>query len=315
MDMTFNSLRQGVVRVSAMAAVTGLAIGLLPAAAQAADPSCGRVYLVNNQNELLTLRRKAPLLAQIGAAGGSNQPVGLRSRQPIGGLAGGESFIGVDVRPSTGVLYGVGRIGADAVGQLYTIDTSTGLATPVGARTIPLTGVGFGIDFNPVPDLLRIVSDTGQNIRVRPVDGTVAGTDTALAYPAMGDPNAGRTARVVAIAYTNPDVDPQTNTVLHDIDVNRAADADRNGDGLAIQVPPNAGVLNTVGTTGVDADDMTAFDIGANNEPLAAMRPSGSPFSRLYFIDLPSGSAIDLGQIGPGELVVGLAIQVGPPCN
>jgi hypothetical protein len=46
---------------------------------------------------------------------------------------------------------------------------------------------------------------------------------------------------VVAVAYTNPDGDLQTNTVLHDIDVNRAAEADRDGDVLAIQVPPNGG--------------------------------------------------------------------------
>src|SRR5262245_30979903 len=266
MDMAFNSLRQRIAHASAVAAVTGLATGLLPGFADAAAPSCGRVYLVNDQNELLTLQRKAPFLAQIGESGGSGQPVGVRSRLAIGGLASSESFIGVDVRPSTGVLYGVGRIGTDTVGQLYTIDTSTALATPVGARTIPLNGVGLGSEFNPVPDRLRIVSDTGQNIRVRPADGTVAGTDTALAYPATGDPNATRIPRVVAIAYTNPDGDAQTNTVLHDIDVNRAADPDRVGDVLAIQVPPNGGVLNTVGNLRIDADDMTAFDIGRNNE-------------------------------------------------
>jgi hypothetical protein len=119
--------------------------------------------------------------------------------------------------------------------------------------------------------------------RVRPVDGTVAGTDTNLAYPAAGDPNSTRTPRVVAVAYTNPDVDLQTNTVLHDLDVNRAADADpRIGDVLAIQVPPNGGVLNTVGRLGIDADDFAAFDIGPDNEALAAILSMhlGSPSSR-----------------------------------
>ena len=95
---------------------------------------------------------------------------------------------------------------------------------------------------------------------------------------------------------------------------NRAADADpgRVGDVLAIQVPPNGGVLNTVGRLGIDADDFAAFDIGADNEALAAILPGGSRFSRLYFIDLTSGDATDLGQIGRGEMIVGLAIQVGP---
>ena len=89
-------------------------------------------------------------------------------------MADGESLVGVDFRPSNGLLYGVGRIGDDpmAFGQLYAIDVDSGLATAVGARLIPLNGNAFGVDFNPVPDLLRIVSDLGQNIRIRPADGT-----------------------------------------------------------------------------------------------------------------------------------------------
>jgi hypothetical protein len=294
-------------------ALIGLALAGLPASAWA-DTACGQVYLVNAQNELMRLKLSAQRLARFAALGGSVNTLLIRERTPIAGLASGEALIGIDFRPATGDLYGVGRIGADAVGQLYTLDLASAQATPVGSRTIPLAGTAFGVDFNPVPDLLRLASDAGQNIRVRPADGTVAGTDTPLAYPAAGDPNASRTARVVAVAYTNPDTDPQTNTVLHDVDANRAADADRDGDALAIQVPPNAGVLNTVGTLGLDADDLTALDIGPNNEALAALRPSGGAASRLYVVDLPSGAAIDVGRIGRGEEIAGLAIQVGPVC-
>jgi Domain of unknown function (DUF4394) len=298
------------------AAFLGLATLLHPASSWAtSDSGCGRVYVVNTQNELLRLRSGAEIFEAVAEFfGGSRRSVAVRDRAFVSGLADGETLVGIDFRPATGVLYGVGRVGGSGAGQLYTIDLKSGFATAVGTRTIPLMGAAFGVDFNPVPDLLRIVSDTGQNIRVRPADGTIAGTDTNLAYPAAGDPNATRLARVVAVAYTNPDGDPQSNTVLHDIDVNRAADADRDGDVLAIQVPPNGGVLNTVGNLGVDADDLVAFDIGPDNEALAAIRPLGSTASRLYFIDLPSGKAIDLGQIGTGELIVGLAIQLGPQC-
>ena len=31
--------------------------------------------------------------------------------------------------------------------------------------TIPLDGTVFGVDFNPAADRLRIISDTGQNLR------------------------------------------------------------------------------------------------------------------------------------------------------
>jgi hypothetical protein len=155
-------------------------------------------------------------------------------------------------------------------------------------------------------------------VRIVPANGTVAGgaPDTNLTYPATGDPNAGRAPGVVAVAYLNPDRSPNTNTLLYDIDANRAADPNAvAGDVLAVQVPPNGGVLNTLGRLGVDATSLVSMDIGPNNEALAAIQPVGSPFSRLYFIDLTSGEAIDIGQIGAGELVVGLAIEVGPQCD
>ena len=213
---------------SLLMALVGLSPLAVPARSEAAD-TCGRVYVVNADNELLRLQRSAELLARDGAdERDRNRRLDIRARKTITGLADGESLIGVDFRPSNGLLYGVGRIGADpaSLGQLYTIDVDSGLATAVGSRLIPLNGNAFGVDFNPVPDLLRIVSDLGQNIRVRPLDGAVAGTDTNLAYPALGDPNSVRTPRVVAVAYTNPDADLQTNTVLHDLDVDRAADVD-----------------------------------------------------------------------------------------
>ncbi len=82
----------------------------------------------------------------------------------------------------------------------------SGAATAVGMRLIPLNGNAFGVDFNPVPDLLRIVSDLGQNIRIRPADGTVAGTDTGLAYgdgrPEL-DEDAARRGRSVSRAWTS----------------------------------------------------------------------------------------------------------------
>ena len=302
---------------SFLAALAGLAVLSAPTWSFAVPPpaTCGQVFLTNTDNELLRLARTARgfVEAANGQPAGSNRELGIARRTPIGGLASLESLIGIDVRPSTGVLYAVGRIGADIVGQLYTIDVTNGQAVAVGTRSIPLSGTAFGVDFNPVPDLLRIVSDTGLSQRVRPADGIVAGTDTAPAYAAIGDPNATRVPRVVAVAYTNPDTDPTTHTVLHDLDVNRAADPG-DGDVLAIQVPPNGGVLNTVGRLGVDADDLTAFDIGYDNEPLAAIRPAGSAFSGIYVVDLVTGAAVRTGQVGKGELITGLAIQVGPVC-
>jgi hypothetical protein len=58
-----------------------------------------------------------------------------------------------------------------------------------------------------------------------------------------------------------------------------------------------------------------SLDIGPKHERRAAVLPVPSGLSRLYFIDLASGDATDLGQIGAaGEQIVGLAIQRGPVC-
>jgi hypothetical protein len=301
--------------VAPAAAQSGLSSLFAPFANQ--DPRCDRVFVVNAQNELLGLGRVEELgndrLFELFT--GIPNAVPVRTRLTVTGLAAGETLREIDFRPANGLLYGLGRIGNDSAGQLHTIDLDTGVATPLGPRAIPLNGGNFGFDFNPVPDRLRIVSDAGQSMRINPNDGTVVATDGELAYPAAGDPNSGRLARVVSVAYTNPDTDSQTNTVLYDLDAGRAAELDRDGDILAIQVPPNAGTLNTVGALRIDAGDLGGFDIGPHNDALAAILPEGRNSSKLYSIDLASGSAWEIGEIVPAEVVTGLAIGLGPQCG
>ncbi len=50
-----------------------------------------------------------------------------------------------------------------------------------------LSGTEFGIDFNPLADRLRVVSDTGQNLRID-VDSGATITDTALTAAAAPVP-------------------------------------------------------------------------------------------------------------------------------
>jgi hypothetical protein len=197
---------------------------------------CGRVFAINPQNELLRLDAKAQTR---GRSDDDDERVRIKSRLPIYGLTLGEILVGIDFRPATGQLYGLGTPGGGpGAAQLYIIDTETAIAMKVGNPNAVLGGSSFGFDFNPVPDRIRVVSNLGQNLRLNPNDGTIAGMDTDLAY-AAGDPNAGRMPSVVGAAYTNPDRDPQTNTVLYDIDSGRDADsAPGGGDVLAIQVPP-----------------------------------------------------------------------------
>lgn len=81
----------------------------------------------------------------------------------VTGLAGGEQLIGIDRRPRTGDVYGVGKLGS--AGSLHTINPSTGAATfvaaLVGAPTaasprggpVALSGTEFGSTSTPWPTL------------------------------------------------------------------------------------------------------------------------------------------------------------------
>ena len=214
---------------------------------------------------------------------------------PITGLVGGEIILGIDFRPATGELY---ALSSDS--RIYTIDPATAIATQVGSDgAFTLGGFEFGFDFNPVPDRLRVVSDVDENLRLNPIDGTLAATDGTLAY-AAGDVNDGADPNVVASAYTNSFASA-TSTTLYGIDSTLNT--------LVTQAPPNAGTLNTVGSLGIDVTDAGGFDIQASgNTAFAALSLDGL-VSELYTIDLTTGAATLVGSIGAvPTLVRGLTI-------
>ncbi len=227
----------------------------------------------------------------------SSNPGAILSEMAISGLAGGESLIGIDFRPATGQVFGVG-----STGILHNIDITTGQASTVANLTQPLNGTSFGIDFNPTVDRLRIVSDANQNLRVVPDTGQTF-VDTALAY-VSGDPNAGMNPNVSATAYTNsfPGATETTQYVI-DSALNT----------LAIQRPPNDGLLTTVGALGVVTSDIIGFDIsGFTGIAYAALNPPNTSFSDLYTINLDTGAASFVGRIGGGAPIVGLTAVPEP---
>ena len=224
----------------------------------------------------------------------------------INGLGADETVIGIDFRPSNGLLYG-----ATDGNNLYTLNTSTADATLVGAVSPDFSGSRFGFDFNPVPDRLRIASDADQNLRCNPNCGFPACTvDTALSY-APGDVNAGRNPNIVGSAYTN-NFAGATTTALYGIDSTRNA--------LVQQSPPNDGVLTTVGNLGVNTTDLVGFDIltvAGVNTAYASLTQNGSFLSRFYTINLATGLASPVGGdeftslIGTSDQVRALAVTSG----
>src|SRR5690349_15212559 len=88
----------------------------------------------------------------------------------ITGLQPGETALAIDLRPSTGQIYLLG-----STSRLYVVNTDTGVAVAVGAPFSPaLSGTRFGIDFHPVLDSIRLISDLGQNQDLDPDSGRVS---------------------------------------------------------------------------------------------------------------------------------------------
>jgi hypothetical protein len=176
-----------------------------------------------------------------------------------------------------GVLYALGD-----THHLYTINTTNGAATLVPGTPFPLSGVAIGMDFNPVPDLLRVVSDSDENFRLNPNTGAVAGTDSALAF-VSGDPNFGANPSVVAAAYTN-NFGGAALTTLYGIDYTRDVLVRQGGvNGIP---SPNTGQLTTIGALGFDTTDDVGFDIsGVTGLAYASLTPVVGPLdiaSKLY---------------------------------
>lgn len=186
----------------------------------------------------------------------------------IKGLPG--AVVGIDVRPSDGLLYALASDGTVA-----TIDPATGTATVKSKLDKMLAaGVGGSVDFNPVADRMRIIGTDGANLRANVDDGKVT-ADKNLVF-ADTDAGKGKPATVIAGAYTNS-VKGAKETALFDIDAS----------GLYVkQAPPNDGILNSVGATGVTSKTI-AFDIvtdaaGVNTGWLVAD-------GMLYKVDVASG--------------------------
>ncbi|MDB5270542.1 MAG: hypothetical protein JWP58_3582 [Hymenobacter sp.] len=171
-------------------------------------------------------------------------PGTIRTSVGITGVDAAQTLMGLDIRPATNTLYAFGYNATAQTYTLYSLNSLTGLATAVNATPIGLVlGTGkVSFDFNPTVDRIRVLSSNRANFRLNPVDGTIAATDTPLAY-ATGDRNAGAVPNIGAAAYTNSVAGTTaTATTLYDYDLSLNV--------LTLQNPPNDGTLISVGTFG-----------------------------------------------------------------
>jgi hypothetical protein len=245
----------------------------------------------------------------------AGRPRRVLSRVALKGLADGEKLVGIDFRVKRGTLYALSDRG-----RLYTINTQTGALSLLGAAplAVPLAGSAFGFDFNPAADRIRIVSDTGLNLRAHPDTGAAVDAnpdapgvqpDAALAYSA-GDPHFGAAPQVVAAGYTY-------NTQNDKLTTNYAIDRrlgtlvmQGSREGATPVVSPNGGQLTTVGALGLGPLIDAAFDIAdAGGAAFAAVRSRGQSRTQLHQVDLASGKASFIGTVADGAPLRGLAVE------
>ena len=175
---------------------------------------------------------------------------GTTTAQAIAGLTAGETMAGIDGRPATGQLYGFGVNSTANTGTLYLLDPQTGAATVVGTAgsiafvdaaaspvDLPTTSVGYGFDFNPTVDRVRVVTGNGLNFRLNPITGAPVDGDLGGAAGSVAGVNPdgglnGGTTTAQGAAYTNH-FGGATATTLYTLDAITGK--------LFIQNPPNAG--------------------------------------------------------------------------
>ena len=218
-------------------------------------------------------------------------------------------------RPVTGDLLGIGD------GMIYTINPATGELTDLGASFGEDATIGEGamvaFDFNNAIDAVRAVSSTGDNLVYFPegfgdnddrANTVVRMTDLAWAE---GDANADVTPNVFANAYTNAIAGMTAESTFQ-----YALDANANA---LISVANNDGTLASIGYVTVDGEtvDLSAmggFDIVSAEEgsdaAYAILQMDGADTAGLYSIDLESGAATLLSDLGMGGFS-GFAVSMG----
>jgi hypothetical protein len=233
-------------------------------------------FALSNGNQLLKIN--------------ANNSAMATATTPITGLIASDLLTAIDFRPATGELYGV-----SSQSRIYVINQETGVARVIGTAALnpTISGTAVGLDFNPTVDRIRLVTNTGQNLRLHPETGAVMATDMAI--------NGGSSPKIESVAYTN-NTAGSTTTVLYDIDSQT--------DKLYKQDPPNNGTLVEVGALGTDITMSAGFDINpAGDVALAAFMVSSK--WELHQIDLTSGKSTKLGDLPAGNFT-GLAIPTAP---
>ena len=231
----------------------------------------------------------------------SATPGTLEATLAFTGLGAGETLRGIDFRPETSELFAVSVAtgsAANSIVHTYVVNTTTGTLTVVGQTAAGLAGaadVPTGFDFNPTVDRLRYGNTSNENARLNPNNGSLAGNDTDLTYTAPA------TGPIIASAYDRNFANTPLTTLFA---------IDRGASRLVVQGGvdgtgpggPNGGAITAIGVLGVtlSATADGGFDIENTSGTAFAALTASDNLTRLYTIDLTSGAATVVGNIGTG---------------
>lgn len=258
----------------------------------------------------------------------------------LANVAAGEILVAIDSRPQTGQFYALGVNAAANTATLYLLDPQTGAVFAVGttgqiqfttdgATPVDLPDpatAGYGMDFNPTVDRVRVVTTIGLNFRVNPnngapVDGNNGNLTAVSGTNPDGSINGNGVTGVAATAYTNSFAQSLTGGVTTQYTLDPVTNS------LYIQSPPNNGTQTlplplTLGGAPLDFTSNVAFDIPSSVAvPTSNTSATGDGWfvatvgglTKLYRLDLKTGAAIEVEKVGFGTTsLTGLAVFTTP---
>ena len=240
----------------------------------------------------------------------TNKPTKLTQTATVSGLTSGVGLVQIVYRPANQTLYCL-----TSDNHLCTVNPDTGAVALLGAAFDGDTLRDQVLAFDPVVDQVRLIASDSTagsgldntNLRLSPTDGSVLHSGSGLGY-ASGDLNVNKTPRLGGLSYTNATAGA-SNATLYGLDLTTQSLV-RVGDKNA-SAPASAdnGALTTVGSLGVSFG-LAGFDIEtADNLGYAALTPTGSG-AVLYTVDLDTGAATKIDNIGAGDrVVISLALK------
>lgn len=242
---------------------------------------------------------------------------GTTTTVAIGAITAGERLVGIDSRPATGQLLGLGVNATANTATLYLLDPQTGAVASIGtpgqiafldaaATAVDFPDTSWGFDVNPGADRIRVIcSANGLSFRVNPItglpiDGDLGGAAGSVAgVNPDGSINGAAGVGISGAAYTN-NIAGTLVTTLYTLD--------SLGNRLFIQNPPNSGTQTTplpvtLYGSAFDFDTVAGFDIPPGvNAPTSNAPANGDGYAvlgagttALYRINLSTGALLKIG--------------------